>query len=566
MDLLDASLGDIAVRLRELLDIDRATAAVNAGAAGSGDALLEAAHGWEAIGRAGDAARTWVAAEIAHESRRELDTAGLAYRHGFPSARKLLAATTNVSERTAASRIGLGQRVRSSMSVMGVPNPSFFPVVESAFFAGHIGVDTAAVICRTLSEVVTRTSWTEATDRAERHLVAAATATTAGTTSEADPDADPDHDCDAHPDHDCDADPDHDCDADGCVRGGADGFSRVPRLYTVEEIGRLACRIREHLDPDGAEPRDAVKQSLRGFSYPKVGADGMARGRYALPPYQLGVFLTAIDSILSPRTPDPLEPGADVPSPNDGSDALRSGIAGSGAEGSGAPTSDTPDPDSQSSGSGGSGIEGSLSATDGHPVIDARTAEQKLLDAVITLIELAAASPAASRLNGAAPTVNVHVTLDDLQSRHGAGWIDGSTEPIPISTIRQLQCDGDTITTLFGHHGEVLQHGKTRRLATRRQRRALAARDGGCVIPGCTVPPSRCQAHHVTPWVSENYLPGGTDLNNLALLCPFHHSTIHTSAWHLVMIHGRPHVTPPGWHNSHRTARPAGKQRTGRPW
>jgi hypothetical protein len=514
MDLLDASLGDIAARLRELLEKDRATAAVNAGAAGCGDALLEAAHDWEAIGRAGDAARTWVAAEIAHESRRELDTAGLAYRHGFPSARKLLAATTNVSERTAASRIGLGQRVRSSMSVMGVPNPSFFPVVESAFFAGHIGVDTAAVICRTLSEVVTRTSWTESTDQAERHLVAAATATIADTAAE----------------------PEADAEAGVGEDVAAEAVLRAPRLYTVEEIARLACRIREHLDPDGAEPRDAVKQSLRGFSYPKVGADGMARGRYALPPYQLGVFLTAIESILSPRTPDPAEPGPDVPSPNDGSDTEAS---------------DT---------------EGSRRAADDHPVIDARTAEQKLLDAVITLIELAAASPAASRLNGSAPTVNVHVTLDDLQTGHGAGWIDGSTEPIPISTIRQLQCDGDTLTTLFGHHGEVLQHGKTRRLATRRQRRALAARDGGCVIPGCTVPPSRCQAHHVTPWVSENFLPGRTDLNNLALLCPFHHSTIHSSAWQLVMIHGRPHVTPPGWHDPHRTARPAGKQRTGKPW
>jgi hypothetical protein len=549
MDLLDASLGDIAARLRELLDNDRATAASNAGSAGSGDALLEAAHDWEAIGRAGDAARTWVAAEIAHESRRELDTAGLAYRHGFSTARKLLAATTNVAERTAAARIGLGQRVRSSMSVTGVPNPSFFPVVESAFFAGHIGVDTAAVICRTLSEVVTRTRWTEATDQAERHLVAAATATTAGSAidprTDGDPDrdcgADPDHDCDADPDRDRDADPDHDCDADGCVRGGADAVPRVPRLYTVEEIARLACRIREHLDPDGAEPRDTVKQSLRGFSYPKVGADGMARGRYALPPYQLGVFLTAIDSILSPRTPDPAGPGPYASTPNGDSDT----------EASDTEVSDT---------------EGSSCAADDHPVIDARTAEQKLLDAVITLIELAAASPAASRLNGAAPTVNVHVTLDDLQTGHGARWIDGSTEPIPISTINQLRCDGDTITTLFGHHGEVLQHGKTRRLATRRQRRALAARDGGCVIPGCTVPPSRCQAHHVTPWVSENFLPGRTDLNNLALLCPFHHSTIHTSAWQLVMIHGRPHVTPPGWHDSHQIARPAGKQRTGRPW
>jgi hypothetical protein len=179
---------------------------------------------------------------------------------------------------------------------------------------------------------------------------------------------------------------------------------------------------------------------------------------------------------------------------------------------------------------------------------------------------MAAASPAASRLNGAAPTVNVHVTLDDLQSGRGVGWIDGSTEPIPISSINRLRCDGDTIVTLFGHHGEILHHGKTHRLATSRQRRALAARDGGCVIPGCATPPPRCQAHHVTPWVSTNYPPGRTDINNLALLCPFHHSTIHTSAWRLDMLDGKPHVTPPKRHDPQRTPRPAGQQRTGRPW
>jgi hypothetical protein len=513
MDLQDASLGDIAERLRELLASERSAAAT----APSSDFLLEAAHDWEAIGRAGDAARTWVAAEIAHESRRELDTTGLAYRHGFPSAKKLLAATTNIAERTAATRISLGQRLRSSVSLSGTPNPSFFPVVESAFFAGHVGVDTAATICRTLSEVVTRTGWSDATDQAERHLVAAAVATVGS------------------------------ADDDGIT--DVDAFQRIPRRYTVEEIARLAIRIREHLDPDGAEPRDAVKQSMRGFSHPKVGADGIARGRYALPPLQLGVFLAAVDSILSPRTPDHAEPGTD-------SSSLTTGSTGS------ADTVGT----AGTTGIGGADSAGQNLQLDEHAVIDPRTAEQKLLDAVMTLIEMAAASPAASRLNGSAPTVNVHVTLDDLESGRGVGWIDGSTEPIPISTINQLQCDGDTIATLFGRHGEVLHHGKTQRLATRRQRRALAARDGGCVIPGCTVPPSRCQAHHVTPWVNETYPPGRTDIDNLALLCPFHHSTIHTSAWQLVMRNGKPHVTPPSWQDGRRTPRPAGHQRTGRPW
>ena len=499
MDLLDASLGDLATRLRELLAEDRSSVA----SGGSGDALLEFAHEWEAIGQAGDAARTWVAAEIANESRRELDTSGLAYRHGFPSAKKLLAATTNISERTAGSRIALGQRIRSSTSISGTPNPSFFPVVESAFFAGKVGVDVAAMICRTLTEVVKRRGWSDATDQAERHLVEASIATAGGPGIE------------------------DDATADSTV----DARANLPRLYTVEEISRLAVRIREHLDPDGAEPRDAIKQSLRGFSQPKVGADGMARGRYALPPLQLGVFLAAVDSILSPRTPEPAEPVAEA-EPEGG--AVQS--------------------------------ETERSSSNEPAVADTRTAEQKLLDAVMTLIDMAAASPAASRLNGSAPTVNVHVALADLESGRGVGWIDGSTEPIPISAVHQLRCDGDIVATLFGDHGEILKHGKTHRLATRRQRRALAARDGSCVMPGCTAPPSRCQAHHVTPWVSDSFLPGRTDIGNLALLCPFHHSTIHTSAWQLEMIHGTPHVRPPTWLDRERTPRPAGQRRTGRPW
>jgi hypothetical protein len=495
MELHEAALGDIAERLRELLKTDRAGTL--------GDAILTAAHDWEAIGRAGDAARVWVAAEIENESRRELETAGLAYRHGFPTAKKLIAATANVSERTAGTRMHLGQQLRSSVSITGLPLPSSFPAVERAVFAGRIGVDAAAMICRTLTEVVPRTGWSEAVDEAERHLVRAATATISI------PDTTP-----GAEDEPCvDADPDLDTDS-----------PNAPRRYTVDELGKLATRIREHLDPDGAEPRDAIKQALRGFSHPKVGADGVARGRYAFPPLQLGVFLAAVDPILSPRTADPAAPVID-----DGDNAC-----------------DTAEPE--------------------YVLPDVRTSEQKLLDAVMTLIEMAAASPAASKLNGSAPTVNVHVTLKDLEEGRGAGWVDGSTEPIPMSTINRLRCHGDTLVTLFGDNGEVLRQGKKQRLATPRQRRALAARDGGCVIPGCSVAPSRCQAHHVIPWVSETFLPGRTDIDNLALLCPFHHATIHTSAWTLVMINGTPHVRPPDWHDPTRTPIPAGQQRTGRPY
>ncbi|CAD6008487.1 HNH endonuclease signature motif containing protein [Agreia sp. COWG] len=551
MDLLDASLGDIAARLRELLAADRGASSLAGSPSGSGaglagDDLLRAAHQWEAIGRAGDAARIWVAAEIENDSRRELEANGLAYRHGFGSAKKALAATARISERTAGARIALGRQLRSSTSLTGLPLPSLFPAVSTAFFAAQIGADAASMICRTLGEVIPRIGWSEAVDEAERRLVAAACETIAPAPADPVDTADP---VDAAADStDMAPDGDESPPADPC---GAVG------VYTVDELTRLAMRVREHLDPDGAEPRDAVKQSLRGFSYPKVGADGMARGRYALPPLQLGVFLAAVDSILSPRTAEVAGPAVA---------GVRGGGAASG-EGAGA---------FEKVGGAGGGASGAVAdgdlvdampdgdLVDGMP--DVRTSQQTLLDAVMALIELAASSPAASRLNGAAPTVNVHVSLSDLEQGRGVGWIDGCTEPIPMSSVEMLRCDGDTIFTLFGAAGEVLNQGKTQRLATGRQRRALAARDGGCVMPGCSAPPSRCQAHHVIPWVSETFALGRTDIGNLALLCPFHHSTIHTSAWRLVMIHGKPHVRLPNWRDPEGVPRPVGKQRVGSVW
>jgi hypothetical protein len=500
MNLESASVDDIVERLRELFEAERRGASGDA----SGDAVLEAAATWERLGVVADAARAWVAAEIDVESRRELGEGGLAYRHGFPTGKKLLASTANVSERTAASRVQLRRQIRSRVSFTGLPGPSRFPVVERAFFAGQIGADTASVICRTLTEVAARTTFNAALDQAESHLVRVAIASMP-----------------LPPVGDCDGDPDGDF--------ARPGPGAAPRLYTVDEIARLAMRIRENLDPDGAEPRDAAKQQLRGFSYPRVGADGVARGRYALPPLQLGILLAAIDPILSPRTADPAATGANT----DGDPGPRAGT--SPAAGSALPP-------------------------------DERTYEQKLLDALMILIEQAAGSPSASLLNGAAPTVNVHVTAKDLEAGRGVGWIDGSTEPIPLSTVAMLQCTGDTIVSTFGAHGEILRHGKTQRVATRKQRRALAARDGGCVFPGCSHPPSRCQAHHVIPWVSTSFEPGVTDVDNMALLCAFHHSVIHSSAWRLTMIHGAPHITSPSWIDPRRTPRRAGRQRAGDPW
>ena len=73
----------------------------------------------------------------------------------------------------------------------------------------------------------------------------------------------------------------------------------------------------------------------------------------------------------------------------------------------------------------------------------------------------------------------------------------------------------------------VLYVGRTQRLVTPRQRRALEARDKHCIFPGCRAHPRRCQAHHVQEWEHD----GCTDIDNLGLLCVRHHISVHEGGW-----------------------------------
>ena len=74
----------------------------------------------------------------------------------------------------------------------------------------------------------------------------------------------------------------------------------------------------------------------------------------------------------------------------------------------------------------------------------------------------------------------------------------------------------------------MLDLGPDVRLATPKQLQALWIRDQGCTFPGCSRPPSWCDAHHVWHWCDG----GPTDLSNLALLCPRHHTIVHQKGLH----------------------------------
>ncbi len=155
---------------------------------------------------------------------------------------------------------------------------------------------------------------------------------------------------------------------------------------------------------------------------------------------------------------------------------------------------------------------------------------------------------------GGAGGVEVVVTIDErtlLEGRHPDSRVDTGGHDVPVETVRRLARCGRFTPVVLDEHGVVvrvgrpvwdlatvrdslarpvtLDHGRSRRHASKAQRRALAAMYRHCAIPGCRVPIDRTQAHHVDWWEHG----GRTDLARLLPLCPHHHDRLHAERWQL---------------------------------
>jgi hypothetical protein len=93
---------------------------------------------------------------------------------------------------------------------------------------------------------------------------------------------------------------------------------------------------------------------------------------------------------------------------------------------------------------------------------------------------------------------------------------------VEAATAQKHACDSSLLGAVVDKHGKVLALGRTRRLVSKALRRALMIRDRMCCYPGC-YQTRHLKAHHVVPWI----LGGTTDLDNLILLCQWHHTAVH---------------------------------------
>jgi uncharacterized membrane protein len=126
----------------------------------------------------------------------------------------------------------------------------------------------------------------------------------------------------------------------------------------------------------------------------------------------------------------------------------------------------------------------------------------------------------------------------------------GDGPALPVETVQRIGCDSSLVAMVDGADGAPVAVGRKTRTIPAALRRALKARDGGCVFPGCTHH-RFVDAHHIQPWSQG----GATSLSNLALTCRRHHRLVHEGGYRMVMAgpgrfefyrpDGRPVDAPP---------------------
>ena len=260
--------------------------------------------------------------------------------------------------------------------------------------------------------------------------------------------------------------------------------------FGPKDLRRLAEQVVDGIDPDGTLPDDRLQQDRRHFTLHPT-RDGGYAGEFRLTA-EAGVKLQAV---LGPLA----KPRVNVTETGDGRRVEEP---------------------------------------------DVRTYGQRMHDALEQRVRPAAPFRQAVPDAGGTPaTVIITLDLADLLDKTGyAVTSDGTL----ISTEKALDLaePGRDLLGAVNRDGVPLRLGRTRRIATAGQTAALIARDRGLLVPRLRHRPGMDRAHHVIPW-SEG---GATDLDNLTLLCRYHHHNFLSTGWDCTINpDGLPEWRPPWW-------------------
>lgn len=239
-----------------------------------------------------------------------------------------------------------------------------------------------------------------------------------------------------------------------------------------KDLRFLANQVVDRIDPDGSRPKEEINEARRHFTM-RQHADGTYVGEFRL----TGATGSKLEAVLSPLS---------------------------------APRSTT------------------IVDTQGSPKVvpDDRPYVQRQHDALDDACSRLLRSGGLPDSGGTPATVIVRIDHADLLSQTGFGETSGGTQ-LSAAEVLRLAGEAEILPAVFAQSGALLDLGRSRRIATATQTMALIARDLGCSFPGCTHRPEWSERHHILAWA----LGGTTDLDNLTLLCGYHHRQFLEKGW-----------------------------------
>ncbi|MDO9590899.1 MAG: DUF222 domain-containing protein, partial [Microcella sp.] len=212
----------------------------------------------------------------------------------------------------------------------------------------------------------------------------------------------------------------------------------------ADRVAREARAVRDEIDAEGIQSREEARRDRRSL---RIGrrSDGMGFAHWVLDPETFAVVSEVFDRITSPRR-------------------------------------------------GGPSFVTDADRGQAQSVLDdARTTEQLASDVFAELLRQGAHADSSQLLGDGPIGVRVLIAARTLADGHGAGWLEGQSGAVSVATVERQVCSAGTVTITVDDDGQPLNLGRERRLFSRAQRVALAARDGGCRWPGCERPPSWCE-------------------------------------------------------------------------
>ncbi|GAA4886990.1 HNH endonuclease signature motif containing protein [Actinomycetospora straminea] len=344
----------------------------------------------------------------------------------------------------------------------------------------------------------------------------------------------------------------------GCERILAEAATGMPPRM----LRKVAERLIAEFDPDGVAPPDDADRDDELRLVRRRDGSLAIKGRVQ-DPLDAETIVEVFDLLSTPAGP---QDDRDLPRRH--ADALKdlaqhalgaTGVA-TDARGEGAADGDA-DP---GRGADGAGAGGTADGADDDGTADGAVADGTADGAGAP--GPAPSSPAPAPPGGRAsrePVVGpgralLTITIDHrwLRAAIGHGTLDSGVA-VDVDTVRRWACDAGIVPVVLGSRSEPLDVGRLSYTVPEAIRRALVLRDGGCAFPGCTRRPCRCHAHHVEHWQDG----GPTALENLTLLCRFHHQLVHHGHWTVAIVDGLPWFTPPSWIDPDRQPRLGGRAR-----